>query len=86
MTGTAYTGVPSREIAELLGDALKNIGAEVEALRLPKLSAVVLGGGYGRGEGGVLRTEHGDHLYNDLDFFVFADGTSRREALRHNHP
>src|SRR5580692_3959935 len=30
----------------------------------PKLEAIVLGGGYGRGEGGVLRTEGGDQPYN----------------------
>ena len=41
---------------------------------------MVLGGGYGRGEGGVLRTPKGERLYNDLDFFVFADGASRHEV------
>lgn len=81
MTETAYTGVPSHEIAKLLDGALAGIGAEIGELCLPKLSAVVLGGGYGRGEGGVLHTQQGDCLYNDLDFFVFADGASRRDAL-----
>jgi hypothetical protein len=41
-----------------------------------KLEAVVLGGGYGRGEGGVLRSGTGDRPYNDLEFYV---------ALRGNH-
>lgn len=36
---------------------------------------LLLGGGYGRGEGGVLRAEDGDHPYNDLDFYVFLPGT-----------
>ena len=35
---------------------------------------LLLGGGYGRGEGGVLRTEAGEHPYNDLDFYVFLRG------------
>jgi hypothetical protein len=35
------------------------------------LEAVVLGGGYGRGEGGVLKTNAGEQPYNDLDFYVF---------------
>jgi hypothetical protein len=35
------------------------------------LEAVVLGGGYGRGEGGVLSTPLGDRPYNDLEFYVF---------------
>jgi len=39
-----------------------------------KLEALMLGGGYGRGEGGVLRTEAGDQPYNDLEFYVFIRG------------
>lgn len=39
-----------------------------------KLEALVLGGGYGRGEGGVLKTENGDRPYNDLEFYVFLRG------------
>ena len=79
MTGT-YTSVPSPRIAELLDRSLAGIAADIGALKLPGLRAVVLGGGYGRGEGGVLHTAAGDGLYNDLDFFVFASGAGR--ALR----
>ena len=39
-----------------------------------KLAAIVLGGGYGRGEGGVLKTETGEAPYNDLEFYVFLNG------------
>lgn len=39
-----------------------------------RLEAVLLGGGYGRGEGGVLRTDLGDHPYNDLEFYVLVRG------------
>ena len=39
-----------------------------------KLEAVLLGGGYGRGEGGVLRTPDGDRPYNDLEFYVCLRG------------
>ncbi len=39
-----------------------------------KLTAIVLGGGYGRGEGGVLRSETRDAPYNDLEFYVFLSG------------
>jgi hypothetical protein len=38
------------------------------------LEAVVLGGGYGRGEGGVLRMQKGEEPYNDLEFYVFVRG------------
>jgi hypothetical protein len=45
-----------------------------EVVPAGKLEALMLGGGYGRGEGGVLRTETGDQPYNDLEFYVFIRG------------
>lgn len=39
-----------------------------------KLEALVLGGGYGRGQGGVLQTSEGEAPYNDLEFYVFLRG------------
>ena len=39
-----------------------------------RLEGLLLGGGYGRGEGGVLRTPAGDLPYNDLEFYVFVRG------------
>jgi hypothetical protein len=39
-----------------------------------RLEAVLLGGGYGRGEGGVLQTQEGDRPYNDLEFYVCVNG------------
>jgi hypothetical protein len=41
-----------------------------------KLQGVLLGGGYGRSEGGVLTDERGDHPYNDLEFYVFISGNT----------
>jgi hypothetical protein len=43
---------------------------------IPKsiLEGMLLGGGYGRGEGGVLRTPHGEKPYNDLEFYIFLKG------------
>ncbi len=40
----------------------------------PKLQALVLGGGYGRGQGGVLQTDAGEAPYNDFEFYVFLRG------------
>jgi len=54
-----------------------------------KLQGIVLGGGYGRGEGGVLSTHQGDRPYNDLEFYVFLRGPRLlnqrrfRDALDH---
>ena len=39
-----------------------------------ELEAIVLGGGYGRGEGGVWRTTDGEQAYNDLEFYFFVRG------------
>jgi hypothetical protein len=39
-----------------------------------RLEALALGGGYGRGEGGVLATPAGDAPYNDIECFVFIRG------------
>jgi hypothetical protein len=39
-----------------------------------KIDALVLGGGYGRGEGGIVHGEEGSSkvaLFNDLDYFLF---------------
>lgn len=40
-----------------------------------ELQALILGGGYGRGEGGVLRVEEGEVPYNDLEFYVCVSGS-----------
>jgi len=75
----SYTAIPSSEIAELLDAVRRGIAAEAAALKMPKLAEIVLGGGYGRGEGGVQHTPAGDRLYNDLDFFVFSDRADKGE-------
>jgi hypothetical protein len=47
---------------------------------------LLLGGGYGRGEGGVLRTEAGERPYNDLDFYVFLRGNRFLNQRRYQAP
>ena len=51
------------------------VAAEVAQL-IPagQLEGLLLAGGYGRGEGGVLRDASGDRPYNDLEFYVFVRG------------
>lgn len=51
-----------------------------------RLEAVLLGGGYGRGEGGVLPTDDGDRPYNDLEFYVCLRGNRHRNERRHRLP
>ena len=84
------------ELDRALADALAAIGAEIGAMRVPSLAGVVLGGGYGRGEGGArgelkvqsskLKVESSKsdvacRLSNDLDFFAITrDGTTDADA------
>ena len=77
-----YTLAADPDIETLLDRFLPEVASAIGSLHLEKLQAVVLGGGYGRGEGGVRHTPDGGRLYNDLDFFVFADGASIHEAGR----
>ena len=42
------------ELDRLVEESCAAIGAEIDALRIPRLAGVVLGGGYGRGEGGAI--------------------------------
>ena len=48
----------------------------IDIIPRQKLEAVVLAGGYGRGEGGVLQTANGDQPYNDMEFYVFVRGNT----------
>lgn len=48
-----------------------------------KLEALFLGGGYGRGEGGVLRHPAGDRPYNDLEFYVAIGGNRHANEFRY---
>lgn len=68
-----YTRIADMEVEERLAAGLAGIAADIEALEPARRPlAVYLGGGYGRGDGGVAIREDGSRsLYNDLDFFVF---------------
>ncbi len=50
-----------------LDDVLGRIAATVQAALGENLVALIFGGGYGRGEGGVLRDQGKEYPYNDLD-------------------
>lgn len=51
-----------------------------------QLRGILLGGGYGRGEGGVLKTPQGDKPYNDLEFYVFVRGNALLAERKFRHP
>src|SRR4051812_25152730 len=60
-----------RRIAEICSEVRERI---FECVPRGKIGGLLLAGGYGRGEGGVLQTPEGESPYNDLDFYVFLNG------------
>lgn len=67
----------SEELERHLGATCERVCEGVRSL-IPTslLQGILLGGGYGRGEGGVLRSAGGDKPYNDLEFYIFVRGNA----------
>ena len=79
-TAAFYTGVKDPEVEALFDRLLPQMRDAIAARRIAKLSGIWLGGGYGRGEGGVRRMAAGrTRPYNDIDFFVFMAGAAEAE-------
>ena len=64
---TSYAFQASPEFNQQMGDVLGEIADETARTLGSGLVALVLGGGYGRGEGGVFLRESREEPYNDLD-------------------
>ena len=63
-----FTSSGDNEAEALLSGVLAEMQTALDGTGL----CVVLGGSYGRGDGGVRQDRENGLLYNDLDFFVFA--------------
>ncbi len=69
-----FTGTKNAEVEGILTRALPEIAGDICRAVSRGLAGVYLGGGYGRGEGGVfVKADSHAALYNDLDFFVFTN-------------
>ena len=64
-----FTASQDKEAEMLLSGVLAKMKETLDGTPL----CVVLGGSYGRGEGGVRQDRENGIIYNDLDFFVFAE-------------
>jgi hypothetical protein len=64
----------------IVNDCLAVATALVEGIGADQLDALILGGGYGRGEGGVLA---GDRPFNDYDLVLVHHVTDRRQLGHH---
>jgi rhamnosyltransferase len=75
----------SDELEERLAQICDDVRAGIEKI-IPAsiLEGIVLAGGYGRGQGGVLKSADGDLPYNDIEFYVFTRGNRLRHDRRYN--
>jgi hypothetical protein len=79
MKNSRYTLKGDAAFDKMLDKYLNDISEAVKKNDVSEdIAAVILGGGYGRGEGGVFETSDGQKmLYNDLDLFVITKNLSR---------
>ncbi len=79
-----FTVDGSEALEDRISQHMAQIRAGVEeVVAAGDLCGLILGGGYGRGEGGVYVVHGTEQVYNDYDFFVVVPYTSRsrRKAL-----
>lgn len=62
---------------DITQDLLVICQAVMDRVCISDISGLVLGGGYGRGEGGVYVVDGQERVYNDYDFFVIVPYRSR---------
>ncbi len=81
-----YTFLYNAQIEALLDSFIENLSKRVSCSDVAKyIEFVILGGGYGRGEGGILQSKNSCKLYNDLDFFVLIrNDVSKAKTLEIN--
>lgn len=85
--GSRFTVDGDPALERHLAETCRRLAAGIRGL-LPdgRLEGILLGGGYGRGEGGVLRTPDGDRPYNDLECYVFVRGNRHWNERRFGRP
>ena len=72
-----YTLDGSDALERRLAGICREVGKGVrEIVPAARFEGLLLAGGYGRGEGGVLKSADGDQPYNDMEFYVFIKGTT----------
>ena len=72
------------KLEEELSALCRRVSDGVRSIILERtLEAIVLAGGYGRGEGGVLLTSEGDKPYNDIEFYLFIKGSALMNQRRY---
>lgn len=79
-----FTRDGSDALEALLHEACDEIGSEIiRIIPASRFQCLLLGGGYGRGEGGVLKKLNGEAPYNDMEFFLLIRGHPRLNEKRY---
>ncbi|MCR4572798.1 MAG: hypothetical protein K5787_03435 [Lentisphaeria bacterium] len=67
-----FTASHDTTVNQLIADTICDLQHDIQQIADSSNFSIYMGGGYGRGEGGVFITDDQRHLpYNDIDFFVF---------------
>ena len=91
MMAPVFSRAGSPKFDRWMADRLEDLAGDVQSTLAGNLVALVLGGGYGRGEGAVVHGSGGERPYNDLDLIVIVNrrpGVARLLApvsRRHEH-
>src|SRR5688572_17246425 len=79
-----FTMDGSDQLEQQLSSLCEKVRSRVlRIIPLRALQAIVLGGGYGRGEGGVWANADGDRPYNDLEFYLLLSSPGLLSARRY---
>ena len=70
LTRFNFTVHKDPEINRMIAGQLREITEELQALLGDRLIAVLIAGGFGRGEGGIVRDDRGIRPVNDYDLYV----------------
>lgn len=81
--GLRYTLRGSSAIEKRMAAMMSRVaGSIAKHFRPQEYRSVVLLGGYGRGEGGVIRDMTGEHLHNNIDLLLIAATWGRKSSLK----
>ena len=76
-----FTAIHDPDVNQMIAKAICDLQQDILQITNSQYFSIYMGGGYGRGEGGVFIADDGRHLpYNDIDFFVFTRIKSSRKC------
>jgi hypothetical protein len=80
----AFTRSGSDEFEQRLSTFFNEVVSRVRSIfKKSEFLSLILGGGYGRGEGGVFWKDGIEYPYNDFDFYLFASNPPRWNEFRY---